>query len=330
MKVGVFSCNPFDEALFRAKNDHYGFDMEFLASSITPETVAIAKEFDAISVTLHDILDKSVLDTLLSYEIHHIALRCRGSRNIDLDYARALNIGVSRVPNYSAASVAEHSIALMLALNRKLHGSPIRPTDVHIPLERALGFNLRDKTVGVIGTGAIGLAVIKILMGFGSRVICNDIAHNDKVLELGVNYLPLTELLEQADIISLHCPLTTDSYHMIDQSGIQKMKSNVMLINTCTAQLIQPQAIIDGLKSQKIGYLGIDIFEMDALKDRRVKVSNSYTAEFYQRLTTFPNVLVTNHQGFFTDASMVKVIERTLLNLQYFFAGKVCSESFLS
>ena len=329
MRVGVFSCKPYDRDFFISRNDHFGFELEFLECQLTPETVALAKPFDAVSVFVDDLLDQDVLDALKKFEVNHVALRCRGFTNVDIAYARKVGIGISRVPYYSSAAVAEHTIALILALDRKLLRSYSRTIDNNFELEGLLGFNLKSRTVGVIGTGAIGQALINILNGFGCRVLCYDIHPSETVRENGNEYVSLETLIQESNVISLHCPLTPESKHIIDHAAIQHMKENVMLINTSRGDLVNTQALIAGLKSQKIGYVGIDIYEMESEILEKDLGYEPIPADVYNRLSTFPNVLITSHQGFFTEESLVKVAETTLLNLQYFFAGKVCQETFL-
>lgn len=290
----------------------------------------LSEPYDAISVFVDDVIDKKVLDALKSKGIHHIALRCAGFNNVDLQYAKQIGIGVSRVPAYSPESVAEHTVALMLALNRKLFRAYSRVLDNNFELEGLLGFNLRHKTVGVIGTGAIGEALIEILSGFGCKIIGYDPAPSKKLQELGCEYHDLQSVFRLSDIITLHCPLTADSQHMVDHAAIQSMKDDVMLINTSRGGLINTQALIAGLKSEKIGYLGLDIYEMESELSSEDLNCESIPENTYQRLATFPNVLITAHQGFFTRESMGHIADTTLSNLQYYFAGKICNDTFLN
>lgn len=329
MKVGVFSCKTYDRPFLEAQNQNYGFDMDYMECALSPETVAVAKPYDAISVFVDDIVDSSVLDTLASFGISHIALRCPGFNNLDLAYAKKLNIGVSRVPSYSTSSVAEHTVALILALDRKLHRTYNRVLENNYSLEGLLGFNLEYKTVGVVGTGRIGTALIKILTGFGCRIVCFDPTPTDDARKLGVTYTDLDTLFSESDIVSLHCPLTEFSKHIIDHGAIQKMKDGVMLINTCEGGLINVKALLAGLKSQKIGYFGMDIYDMQSALIPVDELSEPTTMETCERLNTFPNVLITGHQGFFTQESMQHITEVTLRNLQYFFAGKIDDNTFL-
>ncbi|WJG07690.1 2-hydroxyacid dehydrogenase [Aliiglaciecola sp. LCG003] len=330
MKVGVFSCKSYDREFFNNRNHNYGYELEFLDCALTPETALLTKPFDAISVFVDDIVNREVLDTLKESGIHHIALRCSGFNNIDLEYAKEIGIGVSRVPRYSPESVAEHTIALILALDRRLFKAYSRVVDNNFELEGLLGFNLANKKIGVIGTGAIGQALIKILLGFGCRVLCNDINPSDQIKSLGCDYVSLQDLIKNADVITLHCPLTAESQHLIDHEAVQNMKDGVMLINTSRGGLVNTKALLAGLKSNKIGYLGIDMYEMESELLNHDLLCEKVDDDIYQRLATFPNVLITGHQGFFTRESMIQVTDTTLSNLQYFFAGKICAETFLN
>lgn len=329
MKVGVFSCKPYDREFMSSRNSNFGFDLVFLDCSLNNETVELARPFDAVSVFVNDVIDESVLNSLQSFDIHHVALRCAGFNNIDLEHARKLGIGVSRVPNYSAESVAEHTVAIILALNRKLLKACKRVLDSNFELQGLLGFNLRHKTIGVVGTGAIGKALVTILTGFGCRILCCDPSPSDDVVQMGHQYVSLEQLIKKSDVISLHCPLNAGSQHMIDHAAIQNMKEKVMIINTSRGGLVNTQAIFSGLKSNKIGYLGIDIYEMESELSNGDLICETITDDTYQRLATFPNVLITAHQGFFTSESLQQIANTTLKNLQYYFAGKICNETFL-
>jgi D-lactate dehydrogenase len=329
MKVGVFSCKPYDREFLSARNSNFGFDLEFLDTSLNNETVELARSFDAVSVCVNDVIDSSVLKSLQSFDIHHVALRCAGFNNIDLEQARALGISVSRVPSYSAESVAEHTVGIMLALNRKLLKASSRVFDSNYELDGLLGFNLRGKTIGIVGTGSIGRTLIDILTGFGCRIICCDPTPSSDIVAMGHQYVSLEDLIKQSDVISLHCPLNADTQHMIDHTAVQNMKDNVMLINTSRGGLVNTQAIIAGLKSGKIGYLGLDIYEMESELTNKDLICETVPDNTYQRLGTFPNVLITAHQGFFTVESLQQSADTMLKNLQYYFAGKVCNETFL-
>jgi D-lactate dehydrogenase len=329
MKIGVFSCKPYDREFLSARNNNFGFELEFLDCSLNIETVELARPFDAVSVFVNDVIDESVLKALKSFDIHHVALRCAGFNNIDLEQARKLGIGVSRVPSYSAESVAEHTVAIILALNRKLIKASSRVLDNNFELDGLLGFNLRCKTVGIVGTGAIGKRLVDILTGFGCRILCCDPTPSKDIIAMGHQYVNLEKLIKESDVISLHCPLNADSQHMIDHAAVQNMKDQVMIINTSRGGLVNTQAIVSGLKSGKIGYLGLDVYEMESELTTTDLICETITDDTYQRLGTFPNVLITVHQGFFTVESLQQSADTTLKNLQYYFAGKVCDETFL-
>jgi len=329
MKVGVFSCKPYDRKFLSAGNNNYGYDLEFLDCNLNNETVELARPFDAVSVFVNDVVDLSVLKALQSFDIHHVALRCAGFNNIDLEQAYKLGSSVSRVPSYSPESVAEHTVAIILALNRKLIKASNRVLDNNFELEGLMGFNLRCKTIGVVGTGTIGKALVDILTGFGCRILCCDPVPSADIIAMGHKYVSLQALIKEADVISLHCPLTADSQHMIDHAAVQNMKDKVMIINTSRGGLVNTQAIVSGLKSEKIGYLGLDIYEMESELSNKDLICETIPDDTYQRLATFPNVLITAHQGFFTRESLQQIADTTLKNLQYYFAGKICNETFL-
>ncbi|WP_026375055.1 2-hydroxyacid dehydrogenase [Aestuariibacter salexigens] len=329
MKVGVFSSKKYDQVYLQQRSVHYGFDLEFLETRLGPETKALAERYDAICVFVNDIVDKTVLDTLKAHEIGHVALRCSGFNNVDTQYAQKLGISVSRVPAYSPEAVAEHTLALMLTLNRKLHKAYNRVKEGNFSLDGLMGFNMHGKTVGVIGTGQIGRAVVRILNGFGCRILCNDPYPHADVEALGGEYVDIESLFRQSDIITLHCPLTLESQHMINHDAIHLMKDGVMLINTSRGALVNTKAVVAGLKSQKIGMLGLDVYEMESelfFDDRSCEVIQD---DVFQRLSSFHNVLITGHQGFFTSEAMQQISQTTLENLQYYFTGKVNPDTFL-
>ena len=330
MKVGVFSCKPYERTIFESRGDHYGFELVFIETTLNIETVALAEPFDMICVFVNDELSAPVVEALAKFKITHIALRCMGFNNVDLIKAKELGIGVSRVLKYSAKSVAEHTLGLILALNRQLLKSHNRILNNNFRLEGSLGFNLCNKTIGVIGCGAIGGALVNILSGFGCKIQCYDPKPNENIIKPGVSYVELPVLIEESDIISLHCPLTAESHHIIGHAEISSMKENVMIINTCRGDLCNTKAIISGLKSGKIGYLGIDMHEMESELFDETNTFANIPDSTYSRLLTFPNVLITYHQGFFTQESMEQVIDTTLINLEYCFVGKTCAETFLT
>ena len=242
-------------------------------------------------------------------------MRCAGFNNVDLDTAKELGLVVTRVPAYSPESVAEHTIALIMGLNRKLHKAYNRVKDDNFSLAGLLGFDLHGKTVGVIGTGQIGLALVRILKGFGCRIICFDPNESDEVTTLGGSYVPLEAIFSQSDIISLHCPLMSKTNHLINEQSIAQMKDGVMIINTSRGGLVDTQSVINGLKNRKIGYLGLDVYEMEGdlfFEDKSLEIIQD---DVFQRLLTFPNVIITGHQGFFTQEALQKIAETTIENI---------------
>lgn len=323
MKVCVYSTQKYDELALKQWSDP-AIHWTFLSQKLDLVSVHAASGADAICVFVNDQLDAPVLQALQSLGIRFIALRCAGYNNVDVQTAMQLGFTLVRVPAYSPQAVAEHSIGLMLCLSRKFHKAYNRTRDNNFDLNGLLGFNLHGKTVGVIGTGRIGSAAVKILCGFGCQVLCVDPVENPEVVALGASYVSLDQLYPQADIISLYCPLTPDSHHLINTQTLQQMKDGVMLINTSRGALIDTKAVIKALKSAKIGYLGLDVYEQEAdlfFKD----LSDQIIAdEVFQRLLTFPNVLLTGHQAFFTAEAMEQISRTTSDNLLQLYRGEPC------
>ena len=251
-----------------------------------------------------------------------IALRCAGYNNIDLDAAKAHNISIVRVPAYSPESVAEHTVALILTLNRKTHKAYNRVREGNFSLNNLIGFNLYKKNIGVIGTGKIGATFCNIIKNFGCQVFAYDINENEELKANGIQYVSLDELFEKADIISLHCPLNEHTKHIINKNAIDKMKDGVMLINTSRGGLIKTADVITGLKSKKIGFLGIDVYEQEEnlfFKDLSEIIIED---DLLMRLISFPNVLITSHQAFFTHEAMTEIVTTTLNNIKEYSENK--------
>lgn len=323
MKVCVFSTQKYDELALTQWADP-DIRWTFFSQKLDLISVHSAAGADAICVFVNDQLNAPVLQALKDLGVGIIALRCAGYNNVDLVVAKQLGLTVVRVPAYSPQAVAEHSIGLMLCLNRKFHKAYNRTRDNNFDLNGLLGFNLYGKTVGVIGTGRIGSAAAKILLGFGCQVLCVDPIINPELEKLGVTYVSLDELYPQADIISLYCPLTPDSLHLINGQSLAKMKEGVMLINTSRGALVDTKAVIKALKSAKIGYLGLDVYEQEAdlfFKDLSDQIIGD---EVFQRLLTFPNVLITGHQAFFTAEAMEQISKITSDNLLMLHRGQSC------
>lgn len=322
MKVAVFSCKPYDRrTLDNANSLHSEIELVYFESRLSSETVSLAKGYDAVSCFVNDDLSKPVLDALASYGIKAIALRCAGYNNVDLFCAKAHNIPVFHVPDYSPTSVAEHAVALIMALNRKTHRAYHRVKEGNFALEGLMGFNLEGKTVGCIGTGRIGAAFCRIMNGFGCRILCYDITPDEALLEMGAEYVDLETLYQASDIISLHCPLNASTHHLINQSSIAKMKDGVMIINTSRGALVNAQQAIDGLYSGKIGYLGLDVYEQEGKLFFEDMSDHIIYDSVFQLLLTFPNVVVTGHQGYFTDVALAHIATTTCDNLKQVTAG---------
>lgn len=321
MKVTVFSSQAYDEKALR-QHSPADINWQFLPQKLDVLTAIAAKGSDAVCVFVNDDLSEAVLTQLAAFGIYAVALRCAGFNNVDLQAAKKLGVRVMRVPAYSPQAVAEHTAGMMLCLSRKFHKAYNRTRDNNFDLNGLLGFNLYGKTVGLIGTGRIGVATARILHGFGCILLCVDPVKNDAVAALGARYVSLAELYRQSDIISLHCPLTPQSHHMINDAALQQMKDGVMLINTSRGALIDTKAVITALKTAKIGYLGLDVYEQEAdlfFKDLSDKV---IADEVFQRLLTFPNVLITGHQAFFTEEALAQISRITANNLLAFAQNK--------
>ena len=329
MRIAVFSSKSYDREFLSEFNQFDNLHLQFFETSLHPQTAALAAGFEAVCVFVNDVLNEAVLVELQQHGVRHIALRCAGFNNVDLACANKLGITVSRVPAYSPEAVAEHTIALILTLNRKLHKAYNRVRENNFSLRGLMGFNLHGKTVGVIGTGKIGQCVINILHGFGCRVVCYDPYPEPRVMQQGASYVELEELLSQSDIISLHCPLTQQNQHMINAHSISKMKDKVMLVNTSRGGLIDSKAIIQGLKSAKIGAIGLDVYEMESelfFEDRSDAIMQD---DVFDRLSSFPNVLITGHQVFFTREALQQIAQTSLHNLYAVSQGQRLNDTFL-
>ncbi|WP_341501368.1 2-hydroxyacid dehydrogenase [Gallaecimonas sp. GXIMD4217] len=323
MKVAVFSSKPYDQkSLEQANSPDSGLSFHYFDARLAPDTAALAQGFDAVVPFVNDKLDAQVLQRLKDGGVRFIALRCAGYNNVDLDAAGRLGLIVTRVPAYSPEAVAEHAVALMLALGRRLHKAYNRVREDNFSLDGLLGFNLHGKAVGIVGTGAIGLALARILKGFGCQLLASDPYPSEAARALGVSYLPLDELLARADIISLHCPLTPDSHHLINAAALARMKDGVMLINTSRGALVDTHAIINALKKGKLGYLGLDVYEQEGDLFFEDLSNEIIPDDCFQRLLTFPNVIITGHQGYFTREALGQIAQTTLDNLSTLAAGK--------
>lgn len=322
MKVAIFSTKDYERQFLEAGNDNHRHELFFLEPLLSRNTASLASGFPAVCMFVNDQADAATLDTLALNGTYLIALRCAGFNNVDLSRAAELGITVVRVPAYSPYAVAEHAVALLLTLNRKIHRSYNRTREGNFSLEGLMGFDLYGRTVGLVGTGKIGLIFAQIMKGFGCQLLGYDPYPDSKFAELGGKYVELPELLHTADIISLHCPLTPESHHLINERAITQMKPGVFLINTSRGALVNTAAAIEGLKSRKIGALGLDVYEQEAdlffedLSDQIIQ------DDVFERLLTFPNVIVTGHQAFLTQEALQHIAETTLSNITDFEQGR--------
>lgn len=321
MRVAVFSTKPYDRRFLQEANARHRHELLFLEPRLGPETVALARGFEAICPFVNDDLDGSVLGELAEYGCRLLALRSAGFNHVDLEAADRLGIAVARVPAYSPFAVAEHALGLILALNRKFHRAYNRVREGNFSLDGLLGFDLRGKTVGIVGTGKIGTTFARLLSGFGCRLLASDPFPSAEAGEM-VEYVSLDELLASSDVVSLHCPLTPSTHHLIDEEAVSRMKEGVMLVNTSRGALVDTVAVIDGLKSGRIGYLGLDVYEEEEdlfFEDLSGKVIRD---DVFSRLLTFPNVIVTGHQAFFTQEALGAIAATTLQNVSAFERGE--------
>ena len=322
MKIAFFSTKPYDRRFFEEYNKEFGHEITYFEARLRRETLKLAEGYDCACVFVNDQVDASVLIALAAQGTRLIALRCAGFNNVDINSAKELGISVVRVPAYSPYAVAEHTVGLMLALNRKVYWANSRVKEGNFSLDGLLGFDMRNRTVGLVGTGKIGECVARILRGFGCNLIAYDKFRNPVCEEqLGVKYVERDELFAQSDIITLHCPLFAETHHLIDMDAIAKMKKGVMIINTSRGALIDSRAAIEGLKSGKIGYLGIDVYEEEEELFFEDKTFEIRTDDVFARLTTFPNVVITGHQAYFTEEAVSAIAKTTLENITAYESG---------
>lgn len=322
VKITFFSTKPYDSAFFNQANTDLALDLCFLDVHLNQATAQLVSDSPVVCLFVNDKADAAIIHTFAQAGVKLIALRCAGYNNVDLTACKQVGIRVVRVPAYSPYSVAEHTLALMLTLNRKTHRAYNRVKEGNFALDGLMGFDLHGQTVGLIGLGKIGKVTAQILKGFGCNVLGYDVIDDAEAKSIGVTYVPLDELLQRSDIISLHCPLTPQTHHIINSDTLARMKEGVMLINTSRGALIDSVAVIESLKRGKIGYLGLDVYEEEAdlfFEDLSGKVIQD---DVFSRLTSFPNVLITGHQAFFTRNALQNIAETTLQNIHVFLANE--------
>ncbi len=321
MRIAFFSTKSYDRTYMNQVNEEFDHDISYFDTGLRPSTAVLAQDHKTVCIFVNDQADAETLEALKDQGVELLALRSAGFNHVDVAKADELGIRIVRVPAYSPYAVAEHALAMILTLNRKTHLAYSRVRDGNFSLERLTGFDLRDKTVGVIGTGVIGQVFAHIMMGVGCRVIAYDPRLNED-LQKKVEFVDLPELFSQSDIISLHCPLTKETHYIINEGAVNQMKDGVMLINTSRGGLVDTKAVIQGLKHQKIGYFGLDVYEQEEnifFEDLSGAIIQD---DMITRLMTFPNVLITSHQAFFTQEAMTKIAKTTLQNTRDFEEGK--------
>lgn len=321
MKVAIFSAKDFEKPYLEDANHQYQHELVYFECALNEQTAALAAGFTVVSCFVTDKLSSPVLKLLAKSGTSLIALRSAGFNHVDLSAAHDLNLTVVRVPAYSPYAVAEFAVGLILTLNRKIHLAYHLVREQNFLLKNLLGFDLQGKTVAIIGTGKIGSVFAKIMHGFGCHLIAYDPEPNEACLKLGVRYLDLSELYKQADIISLHCLLNKETHHIIDEKAISQMKPGVMLINTGRGALIDTKAVIQALKKGIIGYLGIDVYEEEENIYFQDLSNIIIQDDVFARLLTFPNVIVTGHQAFFTKEALTNIAAITLANISAFDKG---------
>jgi D-lactate dehydrogenase len=321
VRIAVFSSRSYDRRFLDEANERHGHDLHFFEARLDISTASLAEGYEAVCVFVNDNVDAEVIEQLAAGGVRILVLRSAGFNHVDLDAAAAHHLTVSRVPAYSPYAVAEHTVALMLAVERRLHRAYNRVREGNFALDGLLGFDLRNKRVGIIGTGRVGQIVARILRGFGCSLRAYDPFPNDEVRDYGVRYVDLDTLFAECDVITLHCPLTPETYHIIGEEALRKVRPGVMIVNTSRGALIDTRAAIDALKDGRIGNLALDVYEeeenlfFEDLSDRVIQ------DDVFSRLLTFPNVFITAHQAFFTEEALSNIAETTLANATAFASG---------
>jgi D-lactate dehydrogenase len=324
MKMAIYSTKHYDRKYLELVNQRFNFEMEFFDFLLTPATAKTAVGCDAVCLFVNDDGGREVLEEFAALGVKILALRCAGFNNVDLEAAKELGIQVVRVPAYSPEAVAEHAVGLMMTLNRRIHRAYQRTRDANFALDGLIGFNMHNRTAGVIGTGKIGLATLRILKGFGMKLLAFDPYPTPQALELGAEYVDLNTLYARSDVITLHCPLTPENHHLLNAQAFSKMKDGVMVINTSRGGLIDSTAAIEALKQQKIGALGMDVYENERGLFFEDKSNDVIQDDVFRRLSACHNVLFTGHQAFLTEEALTSIAEVTLQNISQLMNNQPC------
>lgn len=328
MKVIVYSTKPYDRESLEQANRDSGHDLFFVETRLSVETAGLARGREAACIFVNDCADRTALTALSEQGVKLIALRCAGFNNVDLNAVKELGLCVVRVPAYSPHAVAEHTVALIQTLNRKIHRAYNRVREGNFALQGLLGFDLHGKTAGVVGTGRIGAIVARILRaGFGCEVLACDIRPQEELRELGVRYAELAEVAAASDILTLHCPLTPQTHHLVNAEMLRSLKAGMMLVNTSRGALIDTAAVIEALKDGRVGALALDVYEEEADLFFEDLSGNVIRDDVFARLTTFPNVLITGHQAYFTREALANIAETTIENLDSYAQNRCCINS---
>jgi D-lactate dehydrogenase len=325
MKIAFFDAHCFETTTFQKENKEFNHGIVFFETRLTEQTANLALGYECVCAFVNDCLDAKTLEAISAGGTRLIALRSAGFNHVDLVAARELGLRVVRVPEYSPHAVAEHAVALILSLNRKIHRAYSRVREGNFSLDGLVGFDLFKKTVGIVGTGRIGFVMAKILTGFGCQVLAFDHVHDPILVSMGVHYVSLDELFQKSDVISLHVPLTPETHHLIDERALSLTKPGVMLINTGRGALIDTRALIQFLKSGHVGYAGLDVYEEEEGIFFENLSEQILQDDQLARLLTFPNVLLTSHQAFLTAEALEKIAQTTLRNISEFENGKYLS-----
>ncbi|CNH50022.1 D-lactate dehydrogenase [Yersinia aldovae] len=324
MKLAVYSTKQYDRKYLELVNKDFDFELEFFDFLLTPKTAKMAEGCQAVCIFVNDDGCREVLTELAAVGVKILALRCAGFNNVDLQAAKELGIQVVRVPAYSPEAVAEHAVGMMMSLNRRIHRAYQRTRDANFSLEGLIGFNMHNRTAGVIGTGKIGVATLRILKGFGMNLLAYDPFPSPQALELGTEYVDLDTLYDKSDVISLHCPMTAENHHLLNKQSFDKMKKGVMIINTSRGGLIDSAAAIEALKQQKIGALGMDVYENERDLFFEDKSNDVIQDDIFRRLSSCHNVLFTGHQAFLTEEALTSISNTTMQNIAQLKDSKPC------
>lgn len=322
MKIAMFSTKSYDETSFNSINQKYQFECQFFNFQLTESTAPIADGADVVCAFVNDDLSAPVLAKLAEQGTKLIAMRCAGFDRVDLEAAKELGLQVVRVPAYSPEAIAEHAVGMMMCLNRRFHKAYQRTRDANFSLEGLTGFNFFGKTVGVIGSGKIGLATMRILKGLGMDILCYDPYPSQVAMDLGVKYTTLDEIFAKSDVITLHCPLTPENTHLLDTDSFEKMKDGVMIINTSRGGLLNSANAIEALKAGKIGALGLDVYDHEKELFFQDKSNDIITDDVFRRLSACHNVLFTGHQAFLTEEALDNIAATTLGSIDVFLKGE--------